>query len=120
MSDEAFDTAFISLVIHFTEPRKTLLEMHCILKVGGTLVIANLDVHALRGLDRARCLIRILYHGLTGYRVKPPEFTKNMLTEKELCKLLSECGFRLTDTEMIRDKSRSSNTPVEYIRAVKV
>jgi hypothetical protein len=62
-----------------------------------------------------------LYHGLTGYRLKPPkDFAKNMLTEKELCKLLSECGFRVTDTETIRDKSRSSNIPVEYIRAVKV
>jgi hypothetical protein len=64
--------------------------MHCIL-IGGTLVIANLDVHVLRGLDRARCPIRILYHGLKGYWAKPPkEFAKNMLTEKELCKLLSE------------------------------
>ena len=49
-SDGAFDTAFISLVLHFTEPRKTLLEMHRILKPGGTLVIMNLDLHALHGL----------------------------------------------------------------------
>ena len=120
LSDAAFDTAFISLVLHFTEPQKTLLEMHRILKPGGTLIIANLDVHALRGLERARCLIRILYHGLTGYRVKPPKkFAKNMVTEKQLCKLLNQCGFMVMDTETIRDTSRSSNVPIEYIRAVK-
>jgi len=116
----AFDSAFISLVLHFTEPRKTLLEMHRILKAGSTLVIANLDVHALRGLDRARCLARILYHGLTGYRVKPPKrFAKNMLSEKQLCNLLNQCGFTVKNTETFRDTSRSSNIPVEYIRAVK-
>jgi ubiquinone/menaquinone biosynthesis C-methylase UbiE len=68
--DEVFDTTFISLVIHFTEPAKTLAEMRRILKPGGTLIISNLDPGALNSVDRVRCLIRILYHGLTGYRVK--------------------------------------------------
>ena len=68
--DAAFDTTFMSLVIHFTEPDKTLEEMRRILKPGGTVIIANLDPGALNGLDRVRCVIRILYHGLTGYWVK--------------------------------------------------
>ena len=38
---EVFDTAFISLVIHFTDPAKTLAEMHRILKPGGTLIISG-------------------------------------------------------------------------------
>jgi ubiquinone/menaquinone biosynthesis C-methylase UbiE len=71
--DEVFDTTFISLVIHFTEPEKTLAEMRRILKPGGTLIISNLDPSALNGVNRVRCLIRILYHGLTRYRVKPPK-----------------------------------------------
>ena len=120
LPDAAFDTAFISLVLHFTEPEETLLEMKRILKIGGMLIIANLDVPALHGLDRARSLIRILYHGLRGYRVKPPkDFAKNMLTEKELRELLNECRFRVMASETIRDTSRSSNIPVEYIRAAK-
>jgi len=119
--DGVFDTAFISLVIHFTEPDKTLAEMHRILKSGGTLILVNLDPHALNGLDRARCQIRILYHGLTGYRVKPPKgFGKNVMTEKQVCDLLSRSGFKVVSTETIKDTSRSSNIPIEYIRAVKV
>jgi ubiquinone/menaquinone biosynthesis C-methylase UbiE len=121
LPESAFDTAFISLVLHFTEPEKTLAEMYRILKMGGTLIIANLDFRALRGLDRTRCLIRILYHGLTGYRVKPPKgFAKNMMTEKQLCELLNSSGFKLISSETIKDASRSSNIPIEYIKAVKV
>lgn len=119
--DEVFDTTFISLVIHFTEPAKTLAEMRRILKPRGTLIISNLDSGALSGVDRVRCLIRIVYHGLTGYRVKPPKrFGKNIITEKQLCDLLVTSGFEVTSTETLRDTSRSSNIPVEYIRAVKV
>ena len=123
LPDSAFDTAFMSLVLHFTEPAKTLAEMRRILKPGGTLIIANVDprARALNGLDRVRCLIRIFYHGATGYRTKPPKgFGKNAMTEKQLCDLLGKSGFKVISAEMIKDPSRSSNLPVGYIRAVKV
>lgn len=121
LPDAAFDTAFMSLVIHFTAPEKTLAEMRRVLKPGGTLIIANVDPRALTGLDRIRCLIRIVYHGITGYRVKPPKgFGKNMMTERHLCDLLGKFGFEVVSTETIKDTSRSSNIPVGYIKAVKV
>src|SRR6516162_9552701 len=66
----SFDTAFMSLVIHFTEPGKALKEMHRILRPGGTLIIANLDWGALEALDRLRCFARIFYQGLVGYPTK--------------------------------------------------
>jgi len=85
------------------------------------LIIANLDFHALRGLDRARATIRILYHGATGYRLKPPKrFITKMLTEKQLCNLLNRAGFEVLSSEVIKDQSRSSNIPMEYIKAVKI
>ena len=121
LPDGAFDTTFMSLVIHFTEPDKTLAEMRRILKPGGTLIIVNLDPRALNVLDRARSLIRVLYYGFTRYRVKPPKgFGKKVMTERQLCKLLGKSGFEVVTTETIKDTSRSSNIPVEYIRAVKV
>ena len=117
----SFDTVFMSLVIHFTEPEKTLAEMHRILKQGGVLIISNLDLDALKGIDRFRCQIRIIYHGITGYRIKPPKgFMKSLMTGKQLCKLLDKFGFRVISSETIRDTSRSSNIPVEYIKANKV
>jgi ubiquinone/menaquinone biosynthesis C-methylase UbiE len=80
-------------VIHFTEAKKTLAEMRRILKHGGLLIIANLDLRALSGLNRARCIIQVVYHGLVGHRVKPPKgFGKNMMTEKELSDLLNHPG----------------------------
>lgn len=122
LPEESFDTAFISLVLHFTDdPERTLVEMHRILKPGGALIISNLDPNALKGLDRIRCLIRIVYHGLAGYRIKPPKgFGKNVMTEQQLCDVLVKSGFEIASKETIKDTSCSSNIPVEYIRAVKV
>jgi ubiquinone/menaquinone biosynthesis C-methylase UbiE len=116
----SFDTAFISPVLHFTEPERTLPEMRRILKPGGLLIIANLDFHALGGLDRARATVRILYRGATGYRLKPPKrFITKMLTKKELRDLLNRSGFKVLSSETIKDQSRSSNIPMEYVKAVK-
>ena len=117
----SFDTAFISLLLHFTEVESTLAEMHRILKPGAMLIIANLDFHALRGIDRVRSAIRVLYHGAIGYRLKPPKrFISKMLTEKQLCDLLSRSGFTVISSETIKDPSCSSNIPIEYIKAVKI
>lgn len=120
LPEKAFDTAFVSLVIHFTEPDQTLAEMHRILRPGGTLLIVNLDPQAVNGLARIRSTIRVLYHGIVGYRVKPPKgFGRNVMTEERLRELLLRSGFRVSGIEAIRDSSRSSNIPVEYVRAAK-
>jgi ubiquinone/menaquinone biosynthesis C-methylase UbiE len=121
LPDSAFDTAFIGLVLHFNEPQRTVSEMHRILKPGGMLLVVNLDPQALRGLNRVRSLIRIAYRGISGYRVKPPKaFGRNVLTEPHLCDLLDRSGFRVMSTETMWNRSRSSNIPLEYVRARKL
>jgi ubiquinone/menaquinone biosynthesis C-methylase UbiE len=120
LSSAAFDTAFISLVIHFTDPARTISEMHRVLKVGGTLIIANLDMPALKGFNKLRCIARIIFEGLTKYRVKPPKgFGATAMSEKTLVDLLNRSGFKVISSETIRDDSRSSYIPVQYIRASK-
>ena len=118
--DGAFDTAFLSLVIHFTEPEKALAEIRRVLKTGGMLIITNLDPYALSRLNRIRCAARVVYNGLARFRVKPPKGSaSHLLSEEQLCGLLSKSGFEVLDREIITDTSRSSNIPVDYIRAVR-
>ena len=119
--DGSFDTAFLGLVIHFTQPNEALTEMHRALSPGGTLIIGNVDPGALKALDRLRSFARMLYQGLVGYRMKPPRgFGRNMLTERQLCDLLRESGFKVESRETIKDWARSSNIPVEYVKAHKL
>jgi ubiquinone/menaquinone biosynthesis C-methylase UbiE len=116
-----FDTALISLVLHFTRPELVLNELRRILKPGGLLIICNLDLEALTGFDRVRCRARIVFHGLARYRTKPPKhFSDHMLTQEQLCELLGQCGFKVMHVETFKDSSRSSYIPVEYIRAERV
>jgi ubiquinone/menaquinone biosynthesis C-methylase UbiE len=118
LPDGAFDTAFVSLVLHFTEPERALAEMRRILRPGGTLLVVNLDPLALTGLARVRSELRVLQRGVVGYRIKPPKgLGRGVLTEAQLRERLGRSGFRVISAETIRDSSRSSNIPVEYVRA---
>jgi len=119
--DSTFNTIFLSLVIHFTDPAKTLAEMRRILKPGGILIIANGDPCALSKVNRLRWLVRGFYYGLTRHRTKPPAgLTRNLIPEAELCDLLIDCGFKIQCKETIRNASRSSNMPIEYIKAARI
>jgi methyltransferase (TIGR00027 family) len=120
LPDASFDTAFISLVLHFTDPAQTIAEMHRILRPGGTLIVANLDPAPLRGFDRVRAILRILYRGVTGYRVKPPRrLGRNVLTAEALTDLMLRSGFQPAICETITDPACSSSIPIDYVRAVK-
>jgi ubiquinone/menaquinone biosynthesis C-methylase UbiE len=118
LADGAFDTAFLALVLHFTEPARALAEVRRILRPGGRILVANLDPKALTGLDRVRCLARVLYRGITGYRRRPPSgLGRAVLSERELRDLLAAGGFEVTGCETLRDPSRSSYIPIEYVSA---
>ncbi len=117
----AFDTAFLGLVIHFTAPMRTMVEMGRILRPGGTVVILNLDRQSLRGVARMRSTMRILYHGVSGYRTKPPtRFGRDVLNESELRAVLQRSGFGVASVETFTDPSSAANVPIQYVRAVKV
>jgi ubiquinone/menaquinone biosynthesis C-methylase UbiE len=119
-ADDSFDAAFLGLVVHFTEPHRTLSEMHRILKPGGMLLVANVDLGALAALDRVRAIARMLYQGVIGYRTRPPKrFGSNMLTEQKLRDLLRASRFEVLAAEIVKDPSLSSNIPIEYFRARK-
>lgn len=120
LDDESFDTAFLSLVLQFTDHDRTIAEMHRILKRGGRLLIVNLDVLALSIPNRLRCLFRVVHEGRRGYRVRPPRrFGRNVIGERELCALLERRGFEVLGRETLTNDSRPSYIPVNYIRAVK-
>ena len=91
-----------------------------ILRPGGTLIVANLDVAALTGFDRVRCFARIPVRGLVGYGGKPPKASLNdALGLRQLWELLVGTGFAVASTERFRDRSRASHIPVEHVRAVR-
>jgi ubiquinone/menaquinone biosynthesis C-methylase UbiE len=119
-ADSTFDTAFMSLVIHFTDKAKTLREMHRILKPGGKLIIANGHPGALSRVNRFRWLLRGFYYGMTRHRTKPPKgITRNLVTLAGLSDLLIENGFQILYAKTIQSPSSPSNMPVDYVRAIK-
>jgi ubiquinone/menaquinone biosynthesis C-methylase UbiE len=120
LEDDSFHTAFLSLVLHFTDHERTIAEIRRILKPGGRLLIVNLDVMALTIPNRLRCLFRVVHEGRRGYRVRPPRrFGRNVIGERELCELLERRGFGVMGCETLTNTSRASYIPVNYIRAAK-
>jgi ubiquinone/menaquinone biosynthesis C-methylase UbiE len=117
-ADASFDTAFVSLVLHFTRPEVAAHELARILRPGGTLVVANLGARELRGSARLRAQVRILFQGVTGYRRRPPPgLGRNVLRAEELRALLERSGFAVTELVTLLDPSRASAIPIDYVRA---
>jgi ubiquinone/menaquinone biosynthesis C-methylase UbiE len=113
-----FDTALLSLVLQFVDHDRTIAEMHRVLKPGGLLLIANLDVPALSVPQRMLCLWRVVHEGRRGYAVRPPRrFGRNVIGHDALCKLLETHGFEVLGSETITNESRASYIPVNYVRA---
>jgi ubiquinone/menaquinone biosynthesis C-methylase UbiE len=120
LDDESFDTAFLGLVLQFVDHERTIAEMRRVLKPGGRLLIANLDMLALTLPHRLRCLFRVVHQGRRGYRVRPPRrFGGNVIGERALCGVLQRHGFNILGSETFTNLLRASHIPINYIRADK-
>ncbi len=120
LAEGSLDSAFLSLVIHFTDPTTTLKEMWRVLKPRGMLAVLNVDPLALDGLRLFCAKVRILYYGITRYRVKPPKnFSKNLIAAEDLSELMARTGFGIVSVESFRSSSRFSDVPIELIQATK-
>jgi ubiquinone/menaquinone biosynthesis C-methylase UbiE len=113
-----FDAAFLGLVLQFVDHERTIAEMHRVLKPGGLLLIANLDVHSLSVAQRMLCLWRVVHEGRRGYASRPPRrFGRNVIGHEKLYRLLEQHGFEVLGSETIVNQSRASYIPVNYVRA---
>jgi hypothetical protein len=91
-----------------------------ILKPGGALIVANLDVLALSMPLRLVLLPRTLAYSAIGYHRALPRVTQDrLLDEAKLRRRLEEAGFCVAESELIRDRSVPWNCPVDYVKAIK-
>lgn len=118
--DAAFDAAFIALVLQFVDADVALSEMHRVLRPGGTLIIANVDVLALSLPLRLMLMVRTIYHSKVRYnRAMPRIMPRRLLSASQLRAQLESSGFRVESLEQIRDLSCSYNCPINYVRATR-
>lgn len=117
---QTFDTAVLGLVLHFAEPELTLKEMARVVRPGGSILIVNPGLVSMSRLARFGCRCRMIFYGVTRYRLKPPrDFSNYLLSGEDLCALLKRNGWTDARMERIPTASRRFRLPLEIIRAVR-
>jgi ABC-2 type transport system ATP-binding protein len=117
----SFDTAFLALVLQFVDAEVALAELYRVIKPGGLLIVANLDVQALSFPFAIMLIARTMYYAKKKYSRSMPRITpKRMLSARQLREKLEAAGFRVERSEPIRDRSCIYNCPIAYVRALKV
>ncbi len=110
-ADESFDTIFAGFVVPCVEDKEQALkESQRILKPGGRIIIANPNILL---LGRLR-LFQFLCRSVIAWRGKLPPVSFRSVSE-----LLDDTTFTVERQDVIRDPSRPSSAPVEYVTLVK-
>ena len=115
-----FDTAVLGLVLHFADPALALTEVWRVVRPGGSIFIVNPGLLSMTPLFRFGCRCRMIFHGITRYRLKPPrDFSNFLLSGGDVCKLLELNGWTDSRLERIPISSGAFGLPLELVRAVK-
>ena len=119
--DDTFDTALLALVLNYIpDPAAALAEARRILKPDGRLIIVNPDNNFI-GEARKRLSSYKLMAGYGDAQAKFPQ-TFRSLSADGLYEMLEAAGFKIQDSELIRDDPGSYECAIdamEYVRAVK-
>lgn len=107
-----FDTAYLGLVLQFTDASATLAEMKRILNPGGALLIT---VPVTTGGPISS--VRMIFRFLKAYGTAGPKAVA--YTDSSLRAALEQCGFKVTAVELIKSPTDGLGTGALYARAIK-
>jgi len=106
-----FDSLFMANLIHvIPDPAGCLRESYRVLKAGGTLIIVDLTLYGMRGLDKFMLILRYLRRW-----GRPPREGRGALSGDALARLATGAGFKIQTVELLQAGSNAL-----YLRAQKM
>jgi ubiquinone/menaquinone biosynthesis C-methylase UbiE len=111
----SFDTVFMGLVFQFADGPATVTEMYRILKPGGKLILAVPTAEGLSLPDKLRGILR---NYRTFGKFRAPGTI--LYSSQSLPPVITRGGFRVLDSEQLRDPANPGGFSGLYVRAEKI